>query len=158
MSYDTLSDSSRVWIYQSNRPFTEEELQRLQPAIARFTSQWVSHNRQLKAFGDVFHKQFVVLMVDEGQADASGCSIDSSVHFIKQIEGAFEVDLFDRMTFTFKEGDEIKTAPRDLFAKLFKEGKISGETFVFDNLVKTKKEFEESWIKPLNQSWHKRMV
>ena len=158
MSYKTLSDTSRVWIYQSNRPFTAQELVALQPAVKRFASQWVSHNQQLRAFAHVFHEQFIVLMVDESFAGASGCSIDSSVHFVKQIEGAFQVDLFDRMTFTFKDGEEIKTAHREQFAELFRNGKIDGDTLVFDNLVKTKKEFEDAWIKPLNSSWHKRMV
>ncbi len=155
---NTLSDSSKVWIYQSNRPFTEEELTKLQPILAQFANQWVSHNRQLKSFGKVFHNQFVVLMVDETQAGASGCSIDSSVHFMKKVEETFQVNLFDRMRFTYKEGDQIKTASREEFAQLYASGSINDETLVFDTLVKTKKDFQEQLVKSLNQSWHKRMV
>lgn len=157
-TYEQLSDLSRVWIYQSNRPFTVEELEQLRPALAGFATQWVSHNQQLKAFAEVFHNQFIVLMVDESMAGASGCSIDSSVRFIKQIETALHVNLFDRMTFTYKEGDQVKTAPRELFAELYNTGVISDDTLVFDTLVDSKKAFEESWIKPLKESWHKRMV
>jgi len=157
-SYDQLPDETRVWIYQSNRQLSDAEVARLRPVISNFTTQWVSHNQQLRAFGDVYYNQFIVLMVDESQAGASGCSIDKSVYFIKEIENAFQINLFDRMTFTFKDGNDIKTAQRDAFAKLFNEGKIDSETIVFDNLVKTKKDFDEAWQKPLGQSWHKRMV
>ncbi len=156
--YDLLPDSTRVWIYQSNRSFSDTEIEQLRTAINRFTTQWVSHNQQLRAFGNIFHNQFIVLMVDESLAGASGCSIDKSVYFIKKIENDFKINLFDRMNFTFKDGNEIKMAQRDDFAKLFSEGKITNETIVFDNLVKTKKDFDEAWLKPLSQSWHKRMV
>lgn len=156
--YDLLPEETRVWIYQANRPFSESEVAELRQALERFTTQWVSHNQQLRAFGAVFHKQFIVLMVDESQAGASGCSIDKSVYFIKQIENAYQVSLFDRMTFTYKDGNEIRSAHRDDFARLFNEGKINDETLVFDNLVKTKKDFDEAWLKPLGKSWHKRMV
>jgi hypothetical protein len=157
-AYDLLSDNSKVWIYQSNRPFTKGEVEKLRPILTKFADQWVSHNLQLKAFADVFNDQFVVLMVDETQAGASGCSIDSSVHFVKQIENAFKVNLFDRMTFTYQDDDKVITAPRDEFARLYQSGVINDDTLVFDTLVKTKKEFQESMVKPLGQSWHKRMV
>lgn len=156
--YKVLSDDSRVWIYQSNRPFTKTEQEELRPVLAQFADQWVSHNRQLKAYAGVFNDQFIVLMVDESMAGASGCSIDSSVHFIKKIENAFQVNLFDRMTFTYQDGNSVKAAPREEFARLYQSGTINDDTLVFDTLVKTKKDFQESMLKPLGQSWHKRMV
>lgn len=156
--YNTLPDTTRVWIYQSNRPFTDVELPMIRQYLQQFATQWVSHNRALRAFAEVFHNQFIVLMVDESQADASGCSIDASVHFLQQLQAKFGVDLFDRMTFAYQEGDEVKTAHRSEFKQLYQAGKISDETLVFDNLVNTKAAFDEQWVKPLGKSWHKRMV
>ncbi|NRB49351.1 MAG: hypothetical protein HRU41_16860 [Saprospiraceae bacterium] len=155
---DQLSDSTRVWIYQSNQPFKAEDETQVKTYIKQFAQQWVSHNRQLKAFGDLLHRQFVVLMVDESQAGASGCSIDSSVRFMKGLQTEFGVDLFDRMTFTYLEGKQVKTADRATFAARYKAGEINDETLVFDTLVDNKSKFENSWVKPLGQSWHKRMV
>ena len=157
-NYDHLSDDSKVWIYQANRPFSKEEVESLEPVLAKFAEQWVSHNRQLLAYAGVFSDQFIVLMVDESMAGASGCSIDSSVHFVKQIESTYRVNLFDRMTFTYKSGDTVMTAPREEFARLYESGVINDDTLVFDTLVKTKKDFQEGMIKPLAESWHKRMV
>jgi hypothetical protein len=157
-SFQHFPAETRIWVYQSNKPFPTDIIPQLKDAVNRFAQNWVSHNRQLRAHGDILHDRFILLAVDETSADASGCSIDKSVHFLKQLEKEMDVDLFDRMTFAWKEGDEIKTAGNETFAELFRQGKISPETLVFDNLVKTKGELEEKWLKPLNQSWHKRFV
>jgi len=157
-TYDILPDTTRVWIYQAQTPFTANKIAKIRQHISNFTTSWVSHNNQLRAFGDIYHNQFIVLMVDESLAGASGCSIDKSVHFIKQIEQHYNVDLFDRMTFTYKDGEAVKSAPRIEFSQLYQAGKINDATLVFDNLVKTKADFEANWVKPLGESWHKRMV
>jgi len=157
-NYESLPDTTRVWIYQSSRPFTPVELESLLPQLRQFTAEWVSHNQALKAFAQVYHQRFIVLMVDESQAGASGCSIDKSVYYMKQLEAEYQVNLFDRLTFSYKDGDEIRLAPKDEFAALYREGKINDQTLVFDNLVKNKGEFESRWVLPLEESWHKRMV
>lgn len=158
LTTDQLADSSRVWIYQSSRPFTDSELPEVRTYIKQFAEQWVSHNRALRSFAEVYHNLFIVLMVDESQAGASGCSIDSSVHFLQKLGAHYQVDLFDRMTFAYKEGATVKTAQRNTFKKLYTDRTIHDKTLVFDNLVSTKSDFEQAWVKPLSESWHKRMV
>ncbi len=149
---------TRVWIYQSSKPIDAEKVPALRSLVNQFAQSWVSHNRQLRAHGDVLYDRFILLAVDESQADASGCSIDKSVHFLKQLEAQLGVDLFDRMNFAWQDGDAVKTAPSTEFSALYQSGEINSDTLVFDNLVKTKGELEENWLKPLNKSWHKRFV
>ncbi len=153
-----LNDQSRVWIYQSNRPFSQEEVTEIKEKIQNFAQSWVSHNRALKAHGDVYHNRFIVLMVDETQAGASGCSIDSSVRFLQQLQAAYGIDLFDRMNFSFEKDGEVHTVSRAEFQELFQNGKINAQTPVFDTLVKTKADFDQAFKKPLSESWHQRMV
>jgi len=62
------------------------------------------------------------------------------------------------MTFAYKMDGEIKTAHRNEFENLYAQKIINDETLVFDNLVKTKADFEKGWTKKLSDSWHKRMV
>ena len=157
-TYEKMPTNSRVWIYQSNRPFSGDEVAKLDEQIAQFVDKWTSHNQALKAYGGIRYNQFVVLMVDESQAGASGCSIDSSVHFIKSLEAHFQVNFFDRMNFAFLQDEMVKTAQREEFSKLFKDSKIDNNTLVFNNLVKSKSELESGWIIPLKDSWHARMV
>jgi len=159
-TYREMPPDAKVWVYQSNRPFTEEELRKLEPQIEDFTNEWVSHNVKLKAFGTVYLHQFIVLMVDESQAGASGCSIDRSVYFLKLIERNFGVELFDRQTFAFRngKGEAVRTASSEEFARLYQAGEIDDNTLVFDNLVNTKEAFDKGWIKTLGDSWHKKLV
>ncbi len=158
MNTIALPPTTRIWIYQSNQPFPDVKVPEIQKLVQDFAQQWISHNRQLRAHGDVLHNRFVVLMVDESQADASGCSIDKSVYFLKNLQAQYGVDLFDRMRFSYLDGEDVKTVSREEFEALYAAGKINDETLVFDTLVNNKGDFDNHFLKPLHQSWHKRMV
>jgi hypothetical protein len=152
-------DQSRVWVYQASRPFHAQDVSAIRAALSNFAQQWVSHNRQLRAAADVLHDRFVVLMVDETQAGASGCSIDRSVAYLKQLSAETGVDLFDRLRFSFRGPDgQVNTVSREEFARLYAEGGINDDTPVFDPLVDTKAAFDAAFEKKLGQSWHRRMV
>jgi hypothetical protein len=153
-----LPDNTRVWIYQANQPIAEDKVPQMREKIQRFVHNWVSHNQALRSHGDLLHNRFVILLVDESQAGASGCSIDSSVHFLKGLQAEYGIDLFDRMIFSFKLGEEVISLNRETFAQWYAAGKIDDNTPVFDTLVTTKKDLEENWVKPLKDSWHRRMV
>ncbi len=158
LSYINFSDDSKVWIYQSNRAFTAIEKASLKEEIHAFANQWVSHSQELVAFGMLMHNQFIVLMVDETNAGASGCSIDKSVHFIKAVEQKYQVKMFDRMTFAYIDGELVKTMSKEEMKVWYQKGILNDETMVFNNLVKNRAEFEQGWVVPLGESWHKRFV
>ena len=155
---NTLAPTSRVWIYQANPAFATKDLPALQKLLDDFAQRWVSHSQQLRAHAEVRYGRFIILMVDESQAGASGCSIDSSVRFMQQLEQQFNVQLFDRLTFAYQQDNEIRTADREQFAQLYAAGLINDDTLVFDNLVNTKAALASEWRKPLRESWHIRMV
>ncbi len=153
-----MPDTARVWIYQSSRPFNDTETIVLTSQINGFVGEWTAHRKTLLAAGAVFYNQFIVLSVDESLNDASGCSIDASVYFIKDIENQYNVQLFERMNFAYLDGETVKTVPSNAFARLYTEGSITDETLVFDNLVNTVGSLKTAWIKPLKTSWHRRFV
>ena len=153
-----LSDTSRVWIYQAKEELEASILPQLQIELDNFAQQWVSHSNALRAKAEIHHNRYLVLMVDESQAGASGCSIDKSVHFMQAVERKFALNLFDRMTFTYEKDGQIHAASRDVFADLYKNGSINDDTIVFDNLIKTKGQMQTDWRKKLSDSWHARMV
>ena len=156
--YENLAPTSRVWIYQSNRCLTADEVRTLNAESAQFAQAWTSHSQQLRSFAKVYHDHFLVLMVDESQAGASGCSIDKSVHFVQQIERKYGLNLMDRMTFAYRAEESVQLASSAEFSALYANGSLTDDSLVFDNLVKTKAELEQSWEKPLKESWHKRFV
>lgn len=148
------SPQSRVWIYQSDRKLTDQEVQQIQPELDRFTTNWTAHNNQLKAKGEVRYNRFFILIVDESQAGASGCSIDKSVHFMQQVQQHLGINLFDRFNLAYREGEEVLSLPRHDFEAKLKEGSINKETVVYNNLVQNLTELETKWEVPFKDSWH----
>ena len=148
-----LSDQSRIWIYLSSRYFTDAESEQLNQLLQQFCIQWTAHGTNLEAYGEVRHHRFIVLMVDESAAGASGCSIDKSIHFIQEIEKEFDTSLFNRMLFAWKEGEEIQVSKLDDLQQLFDEGVISRLTTVFDTTLPTKKDLDTRFETSLGDSW-----
>lgn len=154
-----LSPDSKVWIYQANRALTAQEREHIRDMGERFVADWSAHGSSLKARFDIFYDRFLVFFVDEGKQEATGCSIDRSVHFIKGIESKYDMELMDRKLVAYKEGKEgVSTLPFDQLDKALEEGQLNWNSTVFNNLVRTKKEFEEAWELPLCDSWHARMI
>ena len=158
VNFEELPDDSRIWIYQSDRAFTPEEVKRIHELADAFVTQWTAHGASLKAGYVMPYDRFIVLGLDQSEASASGCSIDASVHFIQNLEREFDLDLLDKMNVTFKQGNYISYKPLLDFKKMAKARAISGKTIVFNNLVNTKSEYLEHWEVPASESWHNRFI
>ena len=159
MATDVLSDISRIWIYQSSRVLAYQDTLALSEYLTPFIQSWTAHDVRLRANYEILYDRFVVLMVDESLAGASGCSIDKSVHLMTEIGQKMNIDFFDRLTFAYLDPhDEVVTVTSSAFADLYAEGDINDDTLVFDNLVSTKAALYSDWKKPLKDSWHKNFV
>lgn len=154
--YNSLAPDSRVWIYQSDRFLSGEETKKVEQLLEEFSASWTSHNRQLKAWSGVFYNLFIVLMVDETNADASGCSIDKSVAFLKQLQAQLGLNLFDRMIFTYFDGNQPIPLSKQEMELAIQNGTVQHHTLVFDNLITNKEAFENEWKKPISASWYRR--
>lgn len=152
------SPQSKVWVYQSDRVFTTDEVEALNKVLAEFTQQWTAHNQQLKAKGEILHHRFIILMVDESQAEASGCSIDKSVHFLQEIEKQLGISLFNRQLVSIKDGEEVKTFTLNAIKTEFANNNITANTLVFNTLVTTKQQFDTEWELPISQTWVNRFL
>jgi hypothetical protein len=158
-SLDHLVSESRIWIYGAERALTDAETNTTKARLQEFVSGWASHRKELKAGADVLHNRFLVVAVDETQAEASGCSIDGSVHFIQALGAEMGIDFFNRMRFSYRDGNgNIHTVGRDEFKNLYKSGGLENDTIVFDPLVKELGELRQIFERPLEDSWHSRMV
>jgi len=154
-----LPASSRVWVFQADRELTYDEIDEVRPIIYRYADQWVSHGIEVESYGNIFHRRFLVLVADETKLSVSGCSIDSTVHFVQSIGNSLNVDFFDRMNYAIMNADEsINTIHHIDFKSEFDKGIINEDTLIFDNLVNTKRTFLEGWIKPIKESWHNKFV
>lgn len=151
--------SSKVWIYQSDEEFSYDELDEAREDIAKFLKAWTAHSAELDCYGNIFHRRFLALFVDESRAHASGCSIDSSVRFVTALGQKMGKNFFDRKMYAYMTMDEeIHTISHDALPSAYASGQITDDTLFFDNLVKNKHDFLKHWIRPLSTSWHHRFT
>ncbi|MEM7381194.1 MAG: ABC transporter ATPase [Bacteroidota bacterium] len=158
VKFESLPETSRIWIYQSNRSFTPEELEEVNTLTGEFIKQWTAHGADLKAGFEIKYSRFIVIGLDQNLNSASGCSIDASVHFIQALEKKYQIDLLDKMNVSFKQGEYIAYKPLADFKKMAKAKSVSANTVVFNNLVTNKQEYEEYWEVPASESWHSRFL
>ena len=156
--FDQLPEEARIWIYPPDRPFRSDEILQLEQALSDFLAQWTAHNQSLEAGFVLPHDRFIVIGINQETAHASGCSIDSSVRFIQELEEKFEIVLLDKMNVTFKQGDYFVHKQLSDFRKMAKSKSVTKETIVFNNLVDTKSDFKNNWEIPAEQSWHGRFM
>ena len=158
VDFKTLPETSRVWIYQANRSFTEAELEDIKSRLDIFIENWTAHGSDLQAGYVIKYKRFIVLGLNQSLNMAPGCTIDASVHFIQQLEKDYNVDLMDKMNVSYKQGAFVAHKTLSDFRKMAKDKAVSKKTIVFNNLVSTIAEFNENWEVPASESWHARFL
>ena len=157
-TFDQYPPESRVWIYTSSRQLNAEEADKALQMALGFVQDWTSHDRRLRAHAELAGGRFLILLVDESAAGASGCGIDKSVRFVQQLGEQLGTDFFDRLLFAYQENGQVQVAHRDEFAARYRNGAIHDGTLVFNPLVNNKGELANRWLLPLGESWHRQMV
>lgn len=156
VEFSTLPSHSRIWIYQSDRKFSEEEISEIEEKLESFIESWSAHGQSLEASYLLKYERFIIIAVNQDVQAVTGCSIDASVLFIQSLEQKFNVDLMDRMNVTFKTGEYIAYKSLIDFKKMAKAKSVSPSTIVFNNLVNTIEEWQDFWEVPASESWHNR--
>ncbi len=154
--FENLPEESRIWIYQSSRKFSDEEITEIENELKSFIEDWAAHGTSLEASFITKYNRFIIIAVNQEVQQATGCSIDKSVEFIQSLEQKYKVDLLDKMNVTYKQGEFITHKSLLDFKRMAKEKAVSAHTIVFNNLVNTIEEWKESWEVPAEDSWHSR--
>lgn len=132
ISFEQIPQSARIWIYQANRTLTDAEISDIETTLKPAVSQWAAHGASLLASVKVLHKRFVVIALDENQNEASGCSIDASTRWFKELSNRLNIDFFDRSQ-AYLDGDQIKTFSIFQPKKAIENGLITADTILFVN-------------------------
>lgn len=148
----------RIWIYQADRRLNEAEEEFILKKLGEFTAQWRAHGKALAAKAEVRYNRFIIIMIDDSVAPPTGCSIDKSVHLLKEVELETGLQLFDRMQVAYRQADGgINIVPRAEFEALLSNGEVDSDTLVFNNLITSYPELDTHWEVPLRESWHARV-
>jgi len=150
---EDFDDNSRVWVYQSNRPFGIAEALRIEELLENFCKEWNSHGSEVKGYANLFFGHFIIIMADETKVKIGGCSTDSSVRFIKNLEQDFNVQLLDRQLMAFIVKENILLIPLSKVNYSIENDIVAPDTLYFNNTILTKKELLNNWIIPVEKSW-----
>ena len=123
--FENLPAESKIWIYQSNRKFTDAEFATIETDLKTFIESWAAHGKSLEASYQLKYNRFIILAVNQEVQAATGCSIDASVEFIQSLEKKYTVDLLDKMNVTFKLGEHIAHKPLIDFKKMVKDKAVT---------------------------------
>jgi len=154
--FSEMPKDSRVWIYQSNRKFLDTELNEVNDSISKFLKTWTAHGSELLSSYQIKYNRFIIISLNESVKSASGCSIDSCIHFIQDLEKTYKIDLLDKMNVTFKQGKYITYKSINDFKELIKNKSVSKKTIVFNNLVVDISDYLANWEISVEKSWHSR--
>ena len=152
---EELHPSSRVWIYQANKKLEESELAYLTQFLEKEIAEWSAHGAALKAGFEIKYGQIVAIFADESQHAASGCSIDSSTRWFKDLGAKFGVDFFDRSVAIVEE-DALVLYPLLGIKQVIAEGKIKEESLIASPQVSDLAYYLTQWPEPASNSWMKR--
>lgn len=153
-AFESFPSHARTWVYQASRPLTADESASVRAIARDFAAGWKAHGQPLKASADVLYDRFLVMMVDENVAGASGCSIDSSVAFIRSLESKLNTDFFDRLQLAYlAEDGTVRTVHADRIGTAIELGEMTHATPVFNNMVTSSDELRKKWRVPLSESW-----
>ena len=106
--FPELPDSSRIWLHLANRKLVASEEQFLKEELTLFLDSWSAHGKRLQCNATLLFSQYLIFSVDENIESASGCSIDSSVHFAKRMGSELGIDFFTRLEVLVIEGDDTR--------------------------------------------------
>lgn len=154
--FENLAAKSKIWIYQSDRKLSTEEIDFIKSRTESFLIEWTAHGNSLEAGMQVLHDQFLIIGVNEDINEASGCSIDKSVNHIRELGAALNVDLLQRSKVAIKENAQIRLIEFSEIKQAISQGLISEETEIFNNAVVSKEEFDSNWVQTATESWIKR--
>lgn len=143
----TLPDHSRVWLYQSQTALNAEQKATIQKDLDLFISNWAAHGKELHGDAFILEDYFIVLAVDESKVGASGCSIDTSTRFIKEMEKKHALNLLDRMHVLTELNNEKQIVH-------FADAKADGNRYIFNPLIQTLGELRNNWKVKVSE-WNK---
>lgn len=153
VDFEQMPAHARVWVYQANRTLDKKTQKVIVDNLKKFIDEWDAHGKTLKGSAILLYNLFLIITVDEEYNQASGCSIDKSVHYLKELGEHLDVDFFDRSKQAFVQNGGIVLENFRNLKTHISAGMIEKETLTFNNAVTTVGEMKSEWQVPAGDSW-----
>ncbi|MBW3467640.1 hypothetical protein EGN73_07405 [Arthrospiribacter ruber] len=154
LEFDQMPAQARIWVYQSERKFTATEKAWIEDRLRQFCVNWNTHGAMMPTSFTIKFDQVIILSVDESQLGASGCSIDSSVRTLREIEQKLGVNLLDQGKVGFlEEGDSLIVNSVFKVKESVQNGILNQDTLVLNPMVREKKDLKDNWLMSAKDTW-----
>ena len=152
--FENLPDSSRVWIFGSDRLLAEKATTTLLKGVDAHLADWKAHGEALTVGKQFRDGRFLVVAVDQSTTGATGCSIDGLFRVLQGLEQAVGASMVGggRVFYRGAEG-VVQTTTRAELAGLAASGAISKDTVVFDTSITDLGIFRSGFEKRAKESW-----
>ena len=147
VDFNILPDDSKIWIYASEKKLKNDQQSSILTSICNYLKNWAAHKEPLIASAIILEDYFIVIALDEGKNEASGCSIDTLQNKIQELEKELSVSLLNRLNVFCRINDEIQCIPS------FKlESIVKANTLFYDLTIQRKSDLH-SYLKPISEGW-----
>jgi hypothetical protein len=143
----------RIWIYTLSKELSIEQLVDFKNRCQTFVTGWTAHDVSLDASFELYQNRLLIFKVNEEKYNASGCSIDKQVRFVKELEQAFSIELLNRLLVAYENNNQVEVVKSAQIKELLSANIISANTLVFDNTITKYKQLETNWKQPLHHTW-----
>ena len=158
VSFNLLPLNAKVWIYQSDSNLSSKDVELIEKEVKLFLNNWSSHNKEIESSYEIRYNRFLIIGLNENINSASGCSIDKSLNFIKNLQSILKVNFLNRLDVAYKIENEINSTSLLEFQNMIRENKLSKDSIVYNNMIDTKKLYLNNWETTIENSWHKKYL
>ena len=137
VDFEKLPDHARLWAFASDRELNTDEQTQIGEFVSEFLGGWAAHGAALTAGFDLLHNRFLLVGVNQDDTAPSGCSIDAMTRFLRQVREQSGLDFLDAPHCCYLSEGTVQAVDRATFRALAQEGKVDGDTIVFDLTVPT---------------------
>ena len=148
VEFDSLPETSKIYIYPGSRKLYKEELPFVLEKLNELTDELSSSD----LFFDLKYDRFILVFISE----LTPLTLDQNdflSSFIISLGKELNMGFIDKVNVCFKQGIYVQLKEIADFKKLIKNNGVSKKTIIFDNFINTKSEYEDNWESPAEYSW-----
>lgn len=145
--------NERIWIYTLSKELTNEQLVDFKNRCQDFVNSWTAHDVSLDASFELYHNRLLIFKVNEDKYNASGCSIDKQLRFVKELEQTFSLELLNRLLVAYEYNASVEVVSLAKLKELLSSGKINEYTLIYDNTIIDSASLSRGWKKALKDTW-----
>ncbi len=153
--FQEMPGQARIWVYQASRSLQAQELDQIKQTLAQSCQVWEAHGAPLQASFEIKYNQVIIVAVNEAMNAASGCSIDASTRWFKDLGDALQVDFFSRDVAVVRN-EQMELFPLGQLKAAVEAGNMTRDDQIITPLLQTVQQYRDSWLSTAADSYLKR--